>query len=292
MTKKIVLSVAVVALAGLVLAPSASAACGSPRNANTFGSATSNWISAAGAGTTSGQTWQLGAPAAWSTGNCNSVDQGGGFPGFIYFYGGSISLNLNLAGCGVGCPGSLSTLAVLAMNQTPTDTEFLLDTIVETPANASANFDYGSQGNHNMIKIPRPRVLSSSRAATVVNLSVAVDSIAGGLYGPNAATAVTGFRILGKSATADPGRSASSYDAAPLATIASAGGAAATTPVAVNCSNTANDQFLAVQIVFENGAILSDSVSAATRVKCDPTIANPNPKVKVAPKATPRSSSN
>ncbi len=287
MTKKIVFGVITLALVAVVAVPSASAACIPPKSAVTFGAAgTAYWLPATTAGTASFQTWQLGAPGTWSGTGCpNSnlfVDVGGGF-----------SLNLDLGACGAGCPGPLNanTLAVLAQNRTGAGTEFLLATVAEN-SGAINNYEYAPQGNHTMIPIPRPRVLSSSRAATVVNLSVAVDSIAGGLFGPNAGTAVTGFRILGKSATADPGRSASSYDAVPLATIAAPGGAAATSPVAVNCSNTANDQFLAVQIVLENGLILSDSVGAATRVKCDPTIANPNPKIKVAPRATPRSSSN
>ena len=177
---------------------------------------------------------------------------------------------------------------MLALSKTATGTEFLLDTIVETPA-SSANFDYGTQGNHAMIPIPRPRVLSSARVASTLNLSVAADSIAGGLYGPNAANAVTGFRILTASAGADPGRDASAYTLA--ATIVSPGGGAATQPVALNCTNP-QDQWLVTQIQFEGGAVLSSAVSGATRVHCDPTIANPKPKVKIAPKATPRSSSN
>ena len=55
-------------------------------------------------------------------------------------------------------------------------------------------------------------------------------------------------RILGKSATSDPGSAAAGYDAAPRVTVAAAGGGAAVTPLTVNCSNLGNDQFLASHI--------------------------------------------
>lgn len=279
MAKKIVLSVAVAAFAVIAMAPSASASCNPGKSASTYvGGASAYWLPATVQGNAIGQTWQLGAPGTWN-------GAGGAVPcspGIVYFSAAGMNLNLDLGACGAGCPNG--PLAVLAQNETPTGTEFLLATVVETPAN-SVNFDYQAGGNRNLIKIPRPRVLSSSRSGTDVILSIALDSIAGGLYGPNAGSAVTGYRLLGKSASSDPGAAASGYDAVARAVVAAPGGIAATTPLTVNCSDLANDQFLAVQISFEGGAVLSNSVSAATRVRCDPALANPKtPKVKVAPK--------
>ena len=281
MTKKIVFGAAAIAVSALLMAPSASAACNPGKSATTFSAVTAYWIPVQAGGTLVGQAWQLGAPASFSSAGC---------PQFLSETGGGISLALDLGACGTGCTAPLATLATLAQSQGPAGTSFLLDTIVETPA-SSVNFDYSTQGNHNMIPIPRPRVLSSARVATNLNLSVALDSIAGGLYGPNAASAVNGFRILTASSATDPGRDASAYSAVPAAVVSSPGGAATTQAVVLNCTNP-QDQWLVTQIQFENGLVLSGAVSGATRVHCDPTIANPKPKVKIAPKATPRSSSN
>jgi len=280
MTKRIVFGVAAVAIAVLLMAPSASASCLGIRNATTFGSATAYWHPASVPGTPTGQTWQLGSPGSWSTGNCNTNSPGVG-GAFVYFSAGGANLNLDLAACGLGCPASGSTLVVLAQNKTATGTEFLLDTIVETPLNPSANFDYGSQGDHTMIPIPRPRVLSSSRVLSDVNLSVAIDAITPGLFGPNAASAVSGFRILTKSSATDPGRDASSYDAVPAAVVSNPGGTGATQPVTVACPDL-QDRWLAVQIQFEGGVVLGDAVGAATQIRCDPALANP--KYKIVPK--------
>jgi hypothetical protein len=277
MTKKIVFGVAAVALAVLVMAPSASASCIPGKSATTYGAALTYWHVPV-QGTLTGQTWQLGAPGSWSTGNCNTVDSGNGFPGFLYFSAGGINLHLDLGACGAGCPGPVgaNTLAVLAMNRTPAGTDFLLDTVAETPL-AANNYDYSTQGDHGLIPIPRPRVLASSRVGSSVNLNVGIDSISAGLIGPGAATAVTGFNLLSAPSTADPGRDSGAYS--PRASVPSSGGNAATSQISVDCTDITKDQFLVVQIVLENGTVLSSSVGGATRINCNPTMANPKYKV-------------
>jgi hypothetical protein len=289
MTKKIVFGVAAVALATVVMAPAASAACASARSAKTYNSGTgaySYWHAPSGdtGGTLVGQTWQLGAPGTWSTGNCNSVDVGSpGGAGFIYFGAGGIGLNLDLAACGSGCPASGSTLAVVAQKKSGATTDFLVATVVETPGGA-VNFDYSTQGNHEMIPMPRPRVTSSSRAGTTVNLNVQVPAISAGLYGPNAANAVTGFNILSASSATNPGRDAAAYTL--RSAITSPGGNAATGAVSVDCTNPNADQWVVTQLVLEGG-VGSSAVSEATRVNCNPALADP--KYKIVPKrGTPK----
>src|SRR4029453_8065552 len=93
-----------------------------------------------------------GAPGVWSGTGCDDSA--------LFVDAGGFSLNLNLSSCGAGCPAPLATLATLAQSRGGSGTSFLLDTVVETPL-AANNFDYGPQGNHQMIDIPRPRVLSS-----------------------------------------------------------------------------------------------------------------------------------
>jgi hypothetical protein len=284
MIKKIVFGAVIVALVAFVAVPSASAACIPGKSAVTFGaSATAYWLAASSVGTPVFQAWQLGNPGGFSSTGCPD--------GALFQDGppGGMSLNFDLGSCGAGCPGPLNanTLAVLGMNKTPGGTEFLLDTAVENAA-ALANYDYGAQGNHTMIPIPRPKVLSSARVGSNVNLSVGIDSISAGLFGPNAGTAVTGFNILTASSATNPGTDASAYTL--RSTIPSPGGAAATQGVSLDCTNTA-DQWIVTQIQFESGTVLSKAVSAPTRVHCDQALADPKfkvvPKKLGAPKVTP-----
>lgn len=281
MIKKIVLGAMAVALVAFVMVPSASASCNPAKTATTFGNGTAYWLPATTVGTASVQSWQLGAPGTW-----NSAGGTVACPNsFLFPDGPGFSLAFDLGSCGSGCPAPLSTLVTLAQNRTASGTEFLLATIVETPADSSGNFQYASQGDHTMIPVPRPRVLSSARVGSAVNLSVTVDSIAAGLFGPNAASAVTGFNILTASSATDPGTDSSAYSL--RSTIASAGGAAATGPISLDCTNPL-DQWIVTQIQLENGTVLANSVSGATRVHCDPALANPkhNPKIKPVPRPT------
>jgi hypothetical protein len=278
MTKKIVLGLAVVAFAVVVMAPAASASCIPGKSAQTFNAQAltyAYWTSPSGTpGTVVGQFWQLGNPAAGS-GNSTVC------PNMLYFSAAGMNLNLDLGACSAGCVGG--TMAVLAQNQTPAGTEFLVATIVETPAN-TVNFDYSTQGDHAMVQLPRPRVTSSSRAGASVNLNVQVPAISDGLYGPNAANAITGFNILSASGTTDPGRNAAAYTL--RSSIAAAGGGAGTGAVTVDCTNTAQDQWVVTQLALDGGQV-SSTVSAATRVNCNPALADP--KYKIVPKrGTPK----
>jgi hypothetical protein len=280
MTKKFVFGAAALAVSALLMTPSASASCNPGKSATTFSTSTAYWVPLEAGGTLTGAAWQLGAPGSFRSDGGAVVCSD-----FLVETGGGLSLALDLGACGAGCPATGATLATLAQSSGPAGTSFLLATIVETPA-ATVNFDYATQGDHAMIAIPRPRVLSSAKNLgnpLLVDLNVALDSIAGGLYGPNAASAITGFRILGASASSDPGRDASAYTL--RASVPAGGGTAATQALQVDCSNPNSDQWLVTQISFENGAVLSGAVSGATRVNCNPALANPkNPKVKVAPK--------
>jgi hypothetical protein len=279
MMKKIVLG-AVVAAVAISMVPTASASCIPAQNATTYANgATAYWhTSIAGADNNAlvGQTWQLGAPGTWN-GN------GGAVPcaNFLYFSGANINLNLDLGSCGAGCVAPGGTIAILAQVRGSVGTEFLLATATQTTT-GSAFFDYAAQGDHNMVAVSRPRVVSSSRAGALVNAQVTIPAVTGGLYGPNAASAITGYRIVGASSPTNPGRNAAAFTTT-LATVPAPGGTAASaTPVSVDCANIANDQWIATQINFENGAVLSSAVSEPTQIKCNPSLADP--KYKIVPK--------
>lgn len=291
MTKKIVFGVAAVALAAVVMAPAASAACGSVRTASTYNSATTlfaYWHAPSGdTGTINqldGQTWQLGNFGQWNGGNCATTDVGNGGPGFLYFGTGGIGLNMHMESCGNGCPSPLSTLAVLAQKIDPSGVvDFLFSTQQEIPG--PVNYDYSLQGDHNMIRLPTPVVQTSSLSAGVVSMTVTVPSIAAGLFGPNAASGVSGYKILSALSATDPGNLATSYPNV-AATISAAGGSASgPTTFTLPCSAAGGaDQWVATQITFENGTVLSDTVSGARRVHCGGAVADP--KYKIVPKKT------
>ena len=282
MTKKIVFGVMLVALVAFVTVPSASANCIPAKTTATFGGGvTAYWLPVTAVGTLAGQAWQLGAPGT-SSASAACIDTS------LFPDVGGVSLQFNLgAACNAGCPSltlpALATLAFLAQNKTAAGTEFLLATIVETPANPAANFFYGDQGNHNMITLPSPTVISSSKALSVVTLHVGIPSIAAGLYGPGAASAVSGFNVVSALSETNPGTDASLYQT--RASVASAGGAAVLDQaVTVDCAAATGlqDQWVATQISFEGGSVLSSAVSAPRRVHCLGALADP--KYKVVPK--------
>jgi hypothetical protein len=267
---KLVSSIAI-ATAVLAAGAPASAACIPSKVASTFGSSTTAyWIPATSVGTAGLQAWQLGAFGTFNSTGCPS--------GALFPDGPGFSLNFDLGSCGAGCPGPLNanTLAVLAENKLAGGTEFLLDTIVEE-ASAFKNYDYGTQGNHTMIAVPRPRVLSSSYVPNVpcVQLHLQFDSVAAGLFGPNAPSAVNGFKLLYADAVSDPGNDPAAYSV--IASVDSPGGAQTTTDICVPCSLPNTDEWLATQIVLENGSALTDSAGTRLRIQCQ-SLADPKPR--------------
>jgi hypothetical protein len=274
MTKKIVFGVVLGALVAVAAVPSASASCIPAKSATTFSTVTSYWIPSAAGGTVVGQAWMLGAPGTYSTTGC---------PPFLTLDAGGISMNLDLGACGAGCPANGSTLATLAQHVKPDGTvELLLDTIVETPA-SSVNFDYATQGNHNLVPLVHPRVVGSARVGNLINFTATIDAVNSGLYGPNAANAVVGYKLVTAQSAGDPGRDAAAFTNV-LATIAASGGSTGVSgPLSVDCTDITRDQWVAVQLSLENGTVLSQVVSQPTRINCNPALANPKYN-KVAPK--------
>jgi hypothetical protein len=286
--KKTIIGVAVVALAVVAMTPSASAVCAGPRTAGTYNFQTlvaAYWHSPSGdaAGNLDGQAWQIGAPGTFNTTNA-------ALPcvGMLYFAPGGIGLGADFSTCGTGCPTSGTTIAVLAQKIDPTGVvDFLVASVVETPTGV-VNFDYSPQGDHAMIRLPAPNVLSSGpRNVNSVPLTVQVPAVTAGFYGPSGASMISGYRIVSALSVGDPGRLGNAYALVPGGGISVTGGAASpATPVTLDCTDPTNtkDQWVATQLVFEGGAVLSDTVSAPKRVHCAGSLADP--KYKVVPKKT------
>jgi hypothetical protein len=281
MTKKIVFGLAVVALATIVMAPSASAACAGPKTANTYSSSgTAYWHLPAGdlPGTLVGQAWQLGSPATFTsahpTAPCNSM---------LYFSGdANINLGADFSTCGTGCPASGATLAVLATHTQPNGASSLLLATVTEVTGTTSNFDFGGQGDKNLVRLPAPQIVNSGpRSGTLMPLTVSVPQFltdGNGLSGPGAASAITGYKVVAALSATEPSRDAAQFNALVTGgTLAAPGGSAVSNAsVQLDCGAAAGvDGWVALQVSFENGAILQSAVSKPTRVRCQGAMADP-----------------
>jgi hypothetical protein len=112
-------------------------------------------------------------------------------------------------------------------------------------------------------------VQTSSRSGSLVNLTLNSDPQTGGFYGPQggAIAIAPTYRLVTASGNADPGSGAAAYAAGPAITPGSP------VPTSVDCSNTAVDQWVAVQTLVDG--IPSQTVGPRTRIECDPTLADP-----------------
>lgn len=277
MAKKIVFGVALALVIVGLAAPSASAACNPPKSLSTYNGVTGAYVffhtTLPTPTTLVGKVWDASGD---HTGTCNDGNQT-----FLYFGGpGDIGVNLSLGeACVPGCPTGTSTLQVTVGNAAG-GTQTVVNRVVETPAGGN-NFDFSAEpaGDLQMGDYPRPRATASNRSGSNVILNVGLDPSAG-LYKDGTGTDITGYNIVSASGATDPGPSASAYTLRQF--VAAPGGAAGTASgITVDCSNIANDQWVAAQLVSATGGP-SSSVGARTRVKCNPALANP--KYNVVPK--------
>ena len=271
MSKKILFGAALALVIVGLAAPSASAACNPPKSLSTYNSGTgaySYWHTTLVGGQLVGKIW---SGAVDFTGTCNDGNQT-----FLYFGAtpGDVGFNLSLGeACVPGCPSGSLSIQVTAISGANSET--ITGKAPETSTGA-INFDFSTSGNLPFASYPRPRVTASSRVTTNVNLNLAVDALSSN----NAGADITGYNILSASGATDPGRLASAYTL--RSSIAAPGGIAGTGAATVDCANIANDQWVVAQLVTSGGP--SNTVSAATRVKCDPNLANP--KYTILPKKT------
>jgi hypothetical protein len=113
----------------------------------------------------------------------------------------------------------------------------------------------------------------------LIPTTITLPSHSAGLVGtPASQSSFTGYRIVESLSVANPGNGAAAYPIV-LATIPASGGAAAgPTVIQVDCTGdtgTGKDAWIATQLSFEGGAILSPAVSEPRRVHCNGALANP-----------------
>jgi len=279
-----------VAAAGFVIATAmpASANCIPSKAISTFGSglATHYWTlpGAVNESTLTGQFWQLGLRSAGNEGLCNVAGvpvacAGAGGP-WLYFSGGLLNVNAVLGSAeAAGCPAGTVITTAQVNSADGKETYFLAATVAETFGTAT-DFYYATDSP--LALIPRPRVLSQSRAAGQVTLHINIPSAAAGAIGPSAGSAITGYRLVSGNGTglADPGREAGAYT-----TLQTSAGPVADTTQVIDCTGITlpAEKYVGIQLLFADGQV--SRVGGTYRVGCDPAIAQP--KAPVVPKKGP-----
>jgi hypothetical protein len=272
----------------IVTAMPASANCNPNKTASTFIVGSSYWTVPPGTNeaTLSGQFWQQGNRAAGNEGLCSVggapvACAGAGGP-WLYFYQGKLNMNAVLGSAEVaGCPTGTLITTVGATSGDGKEAYFLAGTVAEISGPA-VDFAYSAFGDRPLVAIPRPRVLSQSKAPNQVTLHINVPSAAGGVFGPGASTAITGYRLVSGNGvgTTDAGRDGVAYT-----TLQTLPGPAADVTQIIDCTGIVapNDKFVGVQLVFSDNQV--SKVSGTYRVGCDPALASP--KAPIVPKKGP-----
>lgn len=285
-----ILAIVGVAVALVVVATPASANCIPAKLASTFNSGAGTYVyvnlgSGVTAGQLSGKVFQADNPANGTTAAYPASE-------FCFVEGGGISCNVNLGDARVnGCPAGKVVLQLEA--PTADGVKFISAAINESPAGTSTvAFDLSSGRPVGQVingaSLPRPRVTASNRAGTVVSGTLGIDSTAGGNVGGDAAAGVTGYDIVRAAGSTDPGRDPANWTF--VQNVATTDGAAATTAFTADCSAPGTDQWFALRLTYAGG-VKSNLVSNATRVNCNPALAEPRfnvvPKKPTGPKKQP-----
>jgi len=274
----------VAALVIAVVTP-VSANCLPAKTATTFTTGLAYWDLPAGAvvneASLRGQFWQKGNRAGGNEGTCTPQTCGVGGP-WIYFLDGRLNMNLNLGDANVaGCPVGILQTTVQVDSADGKHTYNIAGTVNEAPAGSgqAVDFAYGLLGDQLLAAIPKPTILSSSRAGSVLTLHMGIPDASGGAFGPGASTAIAGYRLVSGNGTGanDPGRTAAAYTL-----LQQTAGPVADITQAIDCTGVLlpNEKFVGVQIVYSDGVI--SPTSSTYRVGCDPTLADP--KFKIVPK--------
>jgi len=219
----------------------------------------------------------------WQTGNRANGNEGTGCPEATYMLdmgGGNLAIFGNMGGdvlgtgpcLNAGCPVGSMILVVSTKSTDGTKSYIAMGQISED----ASGFDFGRLpgGNWIVAEAPRPKVTTSGRAGSTVNLNVHFDAPSVYAHGELAPELLlTGYQVFRVNSNTDPGRTPAPWGAA-IQTVA-AGSTGADIPLAIDCSAVTTDVFIGTRAVYNGGQFTSDDISGATRVECDPNLADP-----------------
>jgi len=262
-----VATVLVLLIVGLA-APHASANCVGPKSISTYNAGTgvlTYWHSTLDETCCSTLLTKMWNGPSDYTGTCNFLSDETAVPGDIVLYGDFGDACLP----GAACPsGSITVLAAVIKGAA---VQFLTTETTETPSGPLA-FDL-SGNPASFFSMTGPGVTNVSHVGTNVVVDLSVDSVAAALQN-GSASGITGYNILSKQRSSDPGRYPSSYDPVPNASVAAAGGTAGNASnVSLDCSGTGSSRWVAVQLVTTAGP--SPFVGPATAITCGAACPDP-----------------
>jgi hypothetical protein len=165
----------------------------------------------------------------------------------------------------IGCPNGSNLIMTIEL----ADGSSITAESIETPASA-VRWDFSTLATDlTPAPKPRPKVASSSRAGTTVNVQLNSDPQVGGNYGPQggAVTIAPTYRLAIGSGATDPGSDAALYAAGPAVTPG--------TPFSfpANCTVPTADQWIAIQTIVDG--VPAATVGPRTRINCNPALADP-----------------
>jgi len=187
------------------------------------------------------------------------------YAGYTYYFG----IDGNLGDYRVpGCPADGTNMTVVLDNCV--SGEAMIMTTSQRPQYGAPQWDFALQGTYVYAvaaSSPRPRIVSSSRAGTTVNVNydvptTATDAVFDDTGGSGAATYAVYSTAAANGATPD----LNSTDGWALQSSGIGAGAAA-----LDCANIGEDQWLATAVTISGDTQLTCPV----RVECDPTLADP-----------------
>jgi len=195
-----------------------------------------------------------------------------------------------------GCPTGTMVLLIQTRSTDGARSYFAVGKVTET----SGGFDFSTIDpgqNWVVAESPRARVTTSGRAGGNVNVNLHFDApslYAHGATPTDETSTITGYQIFRVNSNTDPGRNPAAWGA-PIQTVPTTAGGA-DIPLVVDCSAVTTDVFFGTRAQFDGGQFAADDISQATRIECDPTLAEPrfnqiqkkNPRGATKPAPQPR----
>jgi len=204
-----------------------------------------------------------------------------GYPGY-YVNGGLGGATLGDPCNNVGCPAGNMIILVEATSLDGKGAYFAASRSIETTDRPN-NYYYVDGVNWTLAPIPKPFVVNSSRGTgtTTLSMNVLDEAVRAGFHAmpsfPEVTGVISGMKIYKYQGVADPGRARMAWGTA-IATVPYTGADVPIPEQTTDCVIEGLDTFYAAGLLFDNGAVESDYVSAATQVACSGALANPGQK--------------